>query len=248
MARVVFKPTVPRRLLTVAAVLLLHLVVAFVLLHAFAPQAVSSLAQGALQSITVTPALQPRSPPVPPLPVKKHKPVSRRPQAAARSGAPAARASAAPLEAPSAPLPTATPSAAIVAGDGTQSQSGNAQAGQGTGAMGSGRGSGAGAAGEGSGGGGGRSPPIKIAGDINSARDYPRQSRDQRINSRVVIALTVGIDGRVKACRVLQPSPDVSAGPITCGLAMKRFRFRPAIDAQGRPVEAQFGWQQRWFY
>jgi protein TonB len=35
---------------------------------------------------------------------------------------------------------------------------------------------------------------------------------------------------------------------ITCRLAEERFRFRPSLDNQGNPVEAMYGWRQRWFY
>jgi protein TonB len=63
----------------------------------------------------------------------------------------------------------------------------------------------------------------------------------------VAVALTVGTDGRVVGCRVLRPSRDPEADRITCALATARFRFRPARDATGNPVESVYGWQQRWF-
>jgi len=89
---------------------------------------------------------------------------------------------------------------------------------------------------------------VKISGDINSARDYPRKSRDQRIGNSVIIVITVGVDGRPKACRIARPSPEPDTDRVTCELAMKRFRFRPATNAAGEPVESDYGWQQRWFY
>ncbi|HUQ13153.1 MAG TPA: energy transducer TonB [Novosphingobium sp.] len=112
-------------------------------------------------------------------------------------------------------------------------------------------GSGSGAGGSGSGAGGGRAvvaqQAVKIAGDIVSARDYPRESRDARIGHSVVILLTVGIDGWVKACRVVRPSPVPEADTITCRLASERFRFRPARDQNGDPIESSYGWRQSWF-
>ncbi|WP_245892858.1 TonB family protein [Novosphingobium guangzhouense] len=89
---------------------------------------------------------------------------------------------------------------------------------------------------------------MKIAGDINSARDYPRAGRDLRVGASVTIDLTVGRDGRVTSCRVIQPSPDPQADRITCDLATRRFRFRPATDSGGNQVEALYRWRQRWFY
>ena len=89
---------------------------------------------------------------------------------------------------------------------------------------------------------------VKIAGDINSARDYPQATRDLRIGDRVIVALTVGKDGRPSACRIVRASRDPQADAITCQLALARFRFRPATDAAGQPVASEYGWQQRWFY
>ena len=62
-----------------------------------------------------------------------------------------------------------------------------------------------------------------------------------------MIALTVGTDGRVKGCRIVRPSPDPEADAITCRLATERFRFRPARDRNGEPVESVYGWRQSWF-
>ena len=115
-----------------------------------------------------------------------------------------------------------------------------------SGGVGAGAGSGA-APGGGDGGGGLARPFEQIAGDINSARDYPAASRALRLGHAVLIVFTIGTDGRVRDCRVREPSPDPQADAITCRLAEQRFRFRPATDAAGRPVEAQYGWRQRWF-
>ena len=49
---------------------------------------------------------------------------------------------------------------------------------------------------------------VKIAGDINSTRDYPAKTRELRLGDHVVVALRVGTDGRVKACRVVRASRD----------------------------------------
>lgn len=129
-----------------------------------------------------------------------------------------------------------------VAGTGAAQTSG-ASVGSGTGAASSGEGGGAGGSGQGQGGGG---PPIKTSGTIN-ARDYPREGRDARIGDYVIVAITVGVDGRPVACRIHRPSRDPASDALTCRMAMERFRFNPARDAAGRPVEAVFGWKQSWF-
>ena len=64
----------------------------------------------------------------------------------------------------------------------------------------------------------------------------------------VTILLTVDPDGRVRDCRVTQPSPDAEADAITCRLASERFRFRPARNAAGEAVTGKYAWRQRWFY
>jgi protein TonB len=88
--------------------------------------------------------------------------------------------------------------------------------------------------------------PTKIAGDLVEG-DYARAGRTKRLGTAVVVLLTVGTDGRVTACRVHQPSGDPDADAVTCRLASERFRFHPALDQNGDPVEATFGWQQRFF-
>ncbi|MEO6040477.1 MAG: TonB family protein [Croceibacterium sp.] len=151
------------------------------------------------------------------------------------------------VTAPKAPLPR--PSAAPrAASTGSANQAGAAAAGSGTGAGGQGQGSGSGAAGTGTGG-LAVSKPVKVAGDIRSAADYPAPpgGRQARFGQAVTIAMTVGTDGRATNCRVIRPSSDPVADRITCQLAVARFRFRPATDAGGNPVAATYGWRQRFF-
>lgn len=162
---------------------------------------------------------------------------------AGRAGAAGRRASADQAIAAPARIETPAPVAPVVAGTGSAAQSGAAAAGEGTGGAGSGNGPGSGGSGSGSGEGAGAK---KIAGALAEA-DYPKAGRAKRIGTSVIIILTVGTDGRVSHCRVHQPSGDPDADAITCKLATERFRFEPARDGAGNPVEAQFGWQQRFF-
>jgi protein TonB len=131
---------------------------------------------------------------------------------------------------------------------GAANESGASERGAGTGAGGEGAGTGSGAGGGGAGG-GAATKPVKIAGTIDDARDYPVPpgGRKVRIGHSVTVAMTVGVDGRASNCRVVSPSPDPVADRLTCELAVARFRFRPATDASGRPVPATYGWRQSWF-
>lgn len=225
----------------VLAVGLIHVLAIAGLIRAFTPDLVTRAMQTVTDAFTVTVTAPPPAPT--PLPT----PSPRATEAAGKAAAAGRKADPQPVSAPKVRVVVTKKPAAPVSGKGAQNAAGASDAGEGTGRQGSGIGTGAGGQGDGQGG-GAVSPPVKIAGDINSARDYPRDTRDLRIGDRVIVALTVGVDGRVRACRVVRPSRDAAADRITCQLAMERFRFRPATDAAGNAVEAVFGWQQKWFY
>lgn len=218
---------------------LFHVLVLAGLVRAFAPDLADVVIEQATSLVTVTVTTPPPeatpSPDPSPLPDEG---------AAGEEGRKATPKEAAAPKAPrppTAPVPRASSS-------GTASSSGARDQGQGTGAGGEGEGTGSGRGGGGMGG----VPvtkPVKIAGDINDAHDYPIPpgGREVRIGHSVVVYMTVGVDGRASNCRVVEPSPDPEADRITCRLAVERFRFKPATDAAGNPVPATYGWRQRWF-
>ncbi|NKI99030.1 TonB family protein [Novosphingobium sp. SG707] len=191
-------------------------------------------AVGAMESVDFT------LPPPPPEPQAEPKPQTAAP--AAPKGAAGDKAVPRPVAAPKPVVALRPIVAPPVAGSGT-AQSSGASSGAGTGAAQSGDGGGAGGSGTGQGGGG---PAVKIAGTI-TARDYPREGREARIGDYVIVAITVGVDGRPIACRIHRPSRDPAADALTCRMVMERFRFNPARDGAGRPVESVFGWKQSWF-
>lgn len=222
-----------------------QLVLAFVLVRGLAPGLAGSVVEASRQTLAVTFSNKPPSEPV--VPQKPAEKAGERPRTEGASAQAGKQARAKPVAAPRPPVaiePTALPP---VSGDGEDAQAGAAPAGEGTGAGGAGLGPGGGRQGLGQGGGGTGVRAVKIAGDINSARDYPRKTRDLRIGHSVIIDLGVGRDGRVSSCHIVRPSPDAAADRITCELAQERFRFRPATDGAGNPVPATFRWQQRWF-
>lgn len=223
---------------------LLHIAAVLGLIRAFAPDFAASVTREVGEALTVTvvtppPSPTPTPPPTPP-------PTAAEPEEAGAAAEAGKRAKPREAAAPRPKVVLATPRAPPVASTGSDNASGAREAGRGTGGGGNGSGTGSGAGGLGQGG-GAATKPVKIAGDINSARDYPRATREQRLGDHVVIALTVGADGRVKGCRVARASRDADADRITCRLATDRFRFRPATNARGEPVEAIYGWRQRWF-
>lgn len=237
-------PRINARALIAAA--LMHVVVVLALIRAFAPDAISRAVGPVFAAFDVTdPSPKPVAPPPPPSP-RAEEIVAPRPGGGAASVA-APRAAPLNTAQPRPQLVIASPlPAPSLAAHGLDPSLGAALAGAGTGAgiAGNGQGTGAGA-----GAGNGQARKfVQIAGTIDSTRDYPRATRDLRVGTEVVIVFTVGTDGRVHDCRVRQPSGDPRSDAITCRLAERRFRFRPSTDAGGKPVEALYGWRQRWFY
>lgn len=226
-----------------ALVVLLHLLLFAGLLRAFAPGLTTAAVDAATSFVSVTitdrPEPEPEATPSP-------DPEPQPDEGAAAEEAPEA----APREmvVPPVPIPRPDPSPAPrAASTGAADSAGAGQAGSGTGAGGDGDGLGSGRAGGGRGG----VPvtrPVKLAGDINSAADYPTPpgGRQVRWGQQVVVHMEVGVDGRARNCRVVEPSPDPEADRITCQLAEERFRFRPATDATGAPVPSTYGWRQWW--
>jgi protein TonB len=210
---------------TLALVAALHLLALALLARAFAPDLTARAIErvASLVTVTVTPP-----PPPPPPPQPSPDPAAEE----GRKATPRHVTAPKPARPPTAPAPRASST-------GTANESGASEQGAGTGAGGEGVGSGGGAV----------TRPVKIAGTIDDARDYPVPpgGRRVRIGHSVTVAMTVGVDGRASNCRVISPSPDPAADRLTCELALARFRFRPATDAAGRPVPATYGWRQSWF-
>lgn len=167
---------------------------------------------------------------------------------AGAAGAAGDRATPRPTSAPEPRMPVRPdPPSPRASAEGTENRSG-ANAGEGTGGPQQGAGTGTGGSGSGQGG-GLATRAVKVAGDIGSAADYPVPpgGRQERIGRSVTIAITVGADGLPKACRIHRASGLPETDARTCELAMARFRFRPAMNASGEPVESIFGWEQRFF-
>lgn len=227
----------PRRVRMVAAVLvvLVQLALAVVLVRALAPNFSARVANAVVSTFTVTVE-------TPPLPEPPKKEV----EAAGAAGAAGKKAVPRPENAPKPKVAIAAKPAPEAASSGDANSSGARDAANGTGAGGAGTGPGSGGAGSGQGGGLTRKAE-KIAGEILD-KDYPKEGRAVRLGNSVTVAINVSAEGKPTGCRVLRASPDPAADALTCKLAVERFRFRPATDAQGRPAASVFGWKQWWYY
>jgi len=86
-------------------------------------------------------------------------------------------------------------------------------------------------------------PAIETAstgGDVRmlfSADDYPAEALKVHQEGTVQAELTIGADGRIKACRVIRSSNSAVLDTATCNILRRRARFTPARDANGNPTE-----------
>lgn len=226
-----------------SAVIALHVAGIAGIVHIFAPNLPQQVMDAAVSLVSVDVTAPP--PPAPEaVPEAQPDPQPDEGAAAAAGAAAKPRDAAVPPVAIPRPDPTPAPPAAST---GTDNRAGASDSGTGQGAGGVGDGLGSGRFGSGQGG-MAVTKPEKIAGNINSASDFPvpEGGRQIRWGRQVVVSMTVGVDGRASNCRVIDAGPDPQAGPITCRLAVERFRFRPATDARGEPVVSTYGWRQWW--
>ena len=172
------------------------------------------------QFVAITPLKQPAPTPTP---------APSQPAESAPAAPPAPKAKAKPIATPRPRIAIASSTpAATVAGQGTQASAGAALAGSGSGAGGQGVGNGAG---------GGRTyPPVRVAGAL-SDRDNPRQAGGRGPGGTVAISFRVRDDGGVDSCRVIGSSGQELLDELTCELVEERFRYRPARDETGQPVD-----------
>lgn len=151
---------------------------------------------------------------------------------------------------PPPPLPPPPLVVAPVAAAGEDRSSGAAlAAGPGTGAGGDGRENGGGDSGDGNGGGGvaggGGGDAVQIAGRI-TGRDYPLGPLRAHIEGQVTIHYAIDARGRVQGCRIVRSSGNADLDATTCRLVTRRFRFRPARDANGRKIADELTEDHTW--
>jgi TonB family protein len=71
-----------------------------------------------------------------------------------------------------------------------------------------------------------------------SSMDYPYSALREGRQGRVVVRVTVNADGRATACAPVSTSRFPSIDTATCDAVLRRGRFTPALDAEGRPTAA----------
>lgn len=115
----------------------------------------------------------------------------------------------------------------------------------GPGIGGGGQGTGAGGGRFGDGPGGGGIGPRQIGGRIRNS-DYPQAAVEAGASGMVSVRYTVMTDGHVSRCLVMRSSGNRDLDETTCRLIEQRFRFRPARDVFGEPVQADIVEDHEW--
>lgn len=182
-------------------------------------------------------------PPAPPPDVPERS-RSRRPEG--EPSPPNLRARPTEIVAPPAALPVPSPlPAAPIVGPGSEPSAGAADVpGPGFGSGGIGDGFGGGGDGDGDGA-GGFTPPRRIRGSLRDS-DYPAGLGEAGIGGTVSVQFSVETDGRVGRCFVTRSSGHPELDDLTCRLIERRYRFRPSLGPDGRPVRAQVAENHTW--
>lgn len=178
----------------------------------------------------------PRAPEPPPPPEHKPSPEAGggRPSAPSRVHTP----SQPPPKAPELPIapPILAPEPELVVGP-SPTPVPAPQATTGRGQSGSGQGTGAG---DGRGAGSGTGPVfIRGTGPQRVRRAVPRDLRAS-IPARLLVDCEIGLDTRLRACRIASPDPNAQAiGAYAIPVVVDGFRFEPPTDSSGRPIEGR---------
>jgi len=182
--------------------------------------------------------------PPPPPPQEPPRPREQAQRAKEEKGAAGKKAEPSPVVVPKPKieLPAKPPvAAAPVAGTGSATTSGAANYGTGPGAGGSGTGRGGGGTGDFS----GYTPAQRISKIPD--REYRRiRAASGQSSGRIGITLKVNTDGRPSNCRIVRTSGNPTVDDLFCELAVDYVRFRPARDADGRPVAQDITWYPDW--
>ena len=217
-----------------AGVLLVHIVLGAVILSGLNVRIV----QHAVEQLKTFDIREPPPPPPQPPP-----PQQRSERAREEEGAAGKKAEPSPIVAPKPRivLPAKPPvAAAPVAGTGSATRLGASTAGTGTGAGGSGSGRGGGGTGDFSG-----FTPARLVRNLNRS-DYRQLTGGRMPYGRAMVSLQLDARGVPVECRIARSSGDSSVDAGLCPLITRRLRFRPALDADGRPIPYRLQYVATW--
>lgn len=141
---------------------------------------------------------------------------------------------------PTPPVPPPPLPAATKPFQGNQATQGAAPVpGPGTGAGGIGNGTGSGGAGDGDGDGYGRDTPPRFKSGRMKRGDVPDDIWDRlQPEATVGVRYFVNVDGRISGCQITRSSGIAMLDSLTCRLMEQRYRYKPSLDEDGRPVRS----------
>jgi periplasmic protein TonB len=225
-------PSRPDRAKAIAAVVAVHAAIAVLILTS--PGTVSMIRESAP---TVLVDIKPPPPPPPP------QPQPRADRAKEEEGAAGKKAEPTPIVAPKPRIvvPAKPPVvAAPLAGTGASANAGAATAGSGPGAGGSGSGRGGGGSGDFSG-----FAPARLIRNVSRA-DYRALAAGRLPSGSAMVSLQVQTNGLPANCRIVRTSGDPIVDSGLCPLLVRRLRFRPARDNQGRAIPYSLEYVATW--
>jgi TonB family protein len=88
--------------------------------------------------------------------------------------------------------------------------------------------------------------PITRMRDIISYEDYPSQAVREEDTGTAAVLLLVDETGKVADCLLKKTSGNASLDAMTCIAFIKRARFKPALDAAGKPMKTTFYQSVSW--
>lgn len=91
-----------------------------------------------------------------------------------------------------------------------------------------------------------RASPRGNPGDWFTEDYYPASAKREGVQGRVVVALTIGTNGRVTGCNVTTSSGNGELDAVTCRVATRSGRFSPAKDTEGNAIESNYTLPVRW--
>ena len=73
-----------------------------------------------------------------------------------------------------------------------------------------------------------------------SAEDYPRELAVGGVQGNVNFRLIIDETGKIASCNIQKSTRPMEFDDLVCRLAIKRGRFKPALDAAGKPVRSYY--------
>lgn len=84
-------------------------------------------------------------------------------------------------------------------------------------------------------------------GNPYSPDDFPESALRQGVSGRVRVEVTVSPEGKPLRCAPVAPSGSEVLDAVSCSSIMKRGRFKPALDNEGRPSISVVRQTANWF-